>query len=64
MNHQRSFVNNIFVDDGDIQLATDRLDRNTYCTVSGGNFMYSFSFLRHLSIQFYSATCACASLTS
>ena len=32
-----SFVKNALVDDGDIQLATNRFDRNTYCTVSGGN---------------------------
>ena len=29
----RSFVKNTFVDDGDIQLVTNRFDRNTYCTV-------------------------------
>ena len=34
-----SFVRNIFVDDDDIQLVTKRFDRNTYYTVSGGNFM-------------------------
>ena len=35
----RSIVKNTFVDDGDIQLVTNRFDRNTYCTASGGNFM-------------------------
>ena len=29
----RSFVKTTFVDDGDIQLVTNRFDRNTYCTV-------------------------------
>ena len=29
-----------FVDDGDIQLVTNRFDGNTYCTVSRGNFVY------------------------
>ena len=38
----RSFVKNSFVDDGDVQLVTNRFDRNTDCTVSGGNFVYSF----------------------
>ena len=42
----------------------NRSDRNTYCTVSGGNFVYSFSFLKNWSIQSYSVTYACASLTS
>ena len=40
----RSFVKATFVDDGDIELVTNRIDRNTYCPVSGGNFVYSFSF--------------------
>ena len=44
----RSFVKKSFVDDGDIQLVTNRFDRKTYCTVSGNNFVYSFSFLRNL----------------
>ena len=30
----RSFVKGTFVDDGDIQLVTNRFDRNTYCTVT------------------------------
>ena len=52
----RSFVKNYFEDDGDdIQLVTNRFDWNTYCTVSGGSFVYSFSFLRNWSIQSYSA---------
>ena len=38
----RSFVKNFFVDDGDVQLVSNRFDRNTDCTVSGGNFAYSF----------------------
>ena len=38
----RSFVKNSFVDDGDVQLVTNRFDRNTDCAVSGGNFVYSF----------------------
>ena len=59
-----SFVKNTFVDDSYIQLVTNRFHTNTYCTVSGDNFVYSFSFLRNWSIQFYSANCACASLTS
>ena len=42
----RSFVKNYFVDDGDTQLVTNRFDMNTYCAVSRGNFVYSFSFLR------------------
>ena len=41
---ERSFVKNTFVDDGDIELVTNRFDRNTYCTVSGGSFVYSFRF--------------------
>ena len=45
---ERSFVKNTFVDDGDIQLVTNRFDRNTYCTVSGGSFVYSFRFLKKL----------------
>ena len=40
----RSFVKNIFVDDSDIQLVTNRIDKNTYCTVSGGNFVSSSVF--------------------
>ena len=44
----RSFVKNYFVDDGDIKLVTSRFDRNTYCTVFRGNFVYSFSLLRNL----------------
>ena len=55
---------NTLVNDVDIQLLTNRFDRNTYCTVSGGNFVYSFSFLRNQSIQPYSATYTFASLTS
>ena len=44
----RSFVKNTFVDDDDdIQFVTSRFDRNTYCTVSGGKFVYSFSFLKN-----------------
>ena len=39
-----------------IQLLTDRFDRNTYCTVSGGNFVHSFSFLKSKSVHSYSAT--------
>ena len=54
-----SFVKN----DSDIQLVTNRFDRNTYCTVSKGNFVYIFSFLRNSSIQSYSATYTCNSLT-
>ena len=52
MNHQceDSFVKHTFVDDGGIHLVTNRFDRNSYCTVSGGNFVYSFSFLRSWSI--------------
>ena len=38
----RSFAKNSFVDDGDVQLVTNRFDRNTDCTVSGGSFVYSF----------------------
>ena len=34
----RFFAINTFLDDGDIQLVTNRFDRN-YCTVSGGNFV-------------------------
>ena len=60
----RFFVKNTFVDDSDIQLATNRFNRNIFCTASGGNFMYSFSLLRNWRIQSYSATYACASLTS
>ena len=60
----RSFVKNIFVDDDDIQLLTNRFDRNTNCAVSKGNFVYSFSFLRNWSIQSYSITYTYASLTS
>ena len=62
----RLFVNNIFVDDDDddddddIQLGTNRFDRNTYCTISGSNFVYNFSFLRNQSIQSYSAIPKCA----
>ena len=60
----RYFVRNIFVDDDDdIQLVKKRFDTNTYCTVSGGNFVYSFSFLKNWTIQSYSATYDCASLT-
>ena len=53
----RSFVKNTFVDDGDIKLATNRFDRNTYCTVSrgnlciavcGANFVYNFSFFKEI----------------
>ena len=51
----RSFVKNTFVD-GDVQLVTNRFDRNTYCTISWGNFVHSFSFSKNLSIQFYSPT--------
>ena len=51
----RPFAKNYFVDDGNIQLDTNRFDKNTYCTVSGGNLVYSFSFLRNWSIQLYSA---------
>ena len=40
----RSIVKNTFVDDGVIQLVTNRLDRNTNCTVSGGNFVFSLVF--------------------
>ena len=39
-----SFVKNIVVDDGDIQLVTNSFDSNTYCTVSDGTFVYTFSF--------------------
>ena len=39
-----------------IQLLTNRFDRNTYCTVSGGNFVQSLSFLKSKSVQSYSAT--------
>ena len=60
----RSFVENTFVDDGDTQLVTNRFDRNTYCTVSGGSFVYSFSFLKNWSMQSYSATYDYAPLTS
>ena len=45
-------------------LFTNRFNRNTYCTGSGGNFVHSFSILRNRSIQSYSATYACVSLTS
>ena len=45
-------------------LFTNRFNRNTYCTGSGGNFVYSFSILRNRSIQSYSAIYACVSLTS
>ena len=38
---------NTFVDDGDIQQVTDRFDRDTYCTVSGGTFVYYFSSLKN-----------------
>ena len=37
-------MKNTFVDDGDIQLVTNRIDRNTYCIICGGNFVYIFSF--------------------
>ena len=60
----RSFVKITFVDDGDIQPIPNRLDKNSYCTVPGGNFVDSFSFLRNWSIQSYSATYACALLIS
>ena len=59
-----SFVENTFVDDADVQLVTNRIDRNTYCTVSGGNFVHSFSFLKNWSIQSYSATYDGVSLIS
>ena len=45
---ERSFVKNTFVDDGDIELVTNRFDRNTYCTVSGGSFVYSFRFKKKM----------------
>ena len=35
-----------FACNGDMQLVTNRFDKNAYCTVSGGNFLYSFRFLR------------------
>ena len=38
---------NTFVDDGDIQLVTRKIDTNTNCSVSRDNFVYSFSFLKH-----------------
>ena len=44
---RRSFVKNTFVDDGDIQPVTNRFDRNTCCTVSGSNVVYSFSSLKN-----------------
>ena len=50
-----SFVKTSFVDDGDMQLVMNRFDRNTYCIVSGGNFVYSLSYLRTWRIQSYSA---------
>ena len=40
----RSFVKNTFVDDGDIQLVTNKFGRSTYCSVSGGNFVSSLVF--------------------
>ena len=42
---RRSFVNDSFVDDGDIKLVTNRFDKNTYCTVSGVGFVYCFIYL-------------------
>ena len=42
---RRSFVNDCFVDDGDIKLVTNRFDKNTYCTVSGVGFVYCFIYL-------------------
>ena len=56
----RSFLKNTFVDDGDIQQITNRFDRNIYYNVCGGNFVYSFSFLRNWKIQSCSATYAYA----
>ena len=66
MNHQCDvlLLKNTFVDDGVMQLVANRLDRNTYCTVSVGNFVYGFSFLRNWKIQSYSATYIYASFTS
>ena len=40
----RSLKKNTFVDDGNIQIATNRFDSNTYFTVSGGNFALSLVF--------------------
>ena len=59
-----SFVKSSFEDDDDIQLVTNRFDRNTDSTVSGGNFVYSFSFIKNWSIQSYSPTYVHASLTN
>ena len=45
-----SFIKNAFVDDGDIQLITNRFVTNIYCTASGANSVYSFNFLINWSI--------------
>ena len=56
----RSFVKNSFVGDGDIQLVTNRFDRNIYCTASGGDFMHSFSFCKKLKhVVLFSHLCLC-----
>ena len=47
-----SFVKNSFVEEADIQLVTNRSDRNTYCIVSESNFVYNFGFLTNWRIQF------------
>ena len=43
-------VKNTFLDDVDKQIVTKKVDRNTSCTVSGTNFLYSFRFLKKWSI--------------
>ena len=42
------FLKNVFVDDGDIKLVTNRLKGNTYFTASGGNFVRSFNFFKKM----------------
>ena len=62
-NQKNNFVKNTIVDDGGIQVVTKRIDRNTYCTGSGENFAYSFSFLRNSSIQSSQPAITCPKLT-
>ena len=62
-NQKNNFVKNTIVDDGGIQVVTNRFDRNTCCSGSGDNFAYSFSFLRNSGIQSSQPAITCSNLT-
>ena len=47
-----------------IMISLINFDGYTQCTVSGTNFVYSFSLLRNWIMQSYSATISCSRIIS